>query len=443
MLHDSSIDAWLGRETARAHLQTQRIHPDQSRQWRFDAQGCLAHQTGKFFRVVGIDFFDFVKRRWVTQPIIDQPEVGILCFLVARSEQSWWLLAQAKVEPGNVNGAQLAPTVQATKSNYQRVHGGKSVPYLQTAQHGNPVLYDEFQSEQNSRFLRKRNRNKVVQVERCEPSIDDRFLWLHLMEVLQSLRQSNMVNTDARSVLACWLMTSPQVLRSCLDGFGEFAHSFCDSLEATNSKHSRSRLKDWLDDVNRRWPQRTRPRPLHEMEPSWRWDNGTFVSTAGHVLQVRHLSVRCDTREVSRWDQPILASNSRASLITLIGRINGALHLLLQARQEAGNYRGFELTTTIQVDAWTEMSEQERQYAGLLETQCTTLAKFENSEEGGRFDRCISEYRICWADDVNRFEEGPFHRWVSLRQTALWLQEPNRLTNELRSTLSALLSVGE
>jgi oxidase EvaA len=38
-------------------------------------------------------------------------------------------LLQAKLEPGNINNLQLSPTVQATESNYRRVHGGKKTPF--------------------------------------------------------------------------------------------------------------------------------------------------------------------------------------------------------------------------------------------------------------------------------------------------------------------------
>ena len=37
-------------------------------------------------------------------------------------------LLQAKVEPGNINKIQISPTVQATRSNYLRIHGGKTIP---------------------------------------------------------------------------------------------------------------------------------------------------------------------------------------------------------------------------------------------------------------------------------------------------------------------------
>ena len=33
-------------------------------------------------------------------------------------------------KPGNINNIQLSPTVQATKSNYLRAHGGKKTKFI-------------------------------------------------------------------------------------------------------------------------------------------------------------------------------------------------------------------------------------------------------------------------------------------------------------------------
>ena len=63
-----------------------------------------------------------IGKNW-DQPIIIQNEKGILGILKDSVKNKY--LLQAKVEPGNKNRLQLSPTVQATKSNYQRVHGGK------------------------------------------------------------------------------------------------------------------------------------------------------------------------------------------------------------------------------------------------------------------------------------------------------------------------------
>src|SRR5690349_14894378 len=65
------------------------------------------------------------------QPIINQPEVGILGILAKEFDGVPHFLMQAKVEPGNPRPLMLSPTVQATRSNYTQVHKGAQVKYLE------------------------------------------------------------------------------------------------------------------------------------------------------------------------------------------------------------------------------------------------------------------------------------------------------------------------
>ena len=55
---------------------------------------------------------------------IHQPEIGILGILTRLTGGAREYLMQAKQEPGNVDGAQVSPTLQATFSNYTQAHGG-------------------------------------------------------------------------------------------------------------------------------------------------------------------------------------------------------------------------------------------------------------------------------------------------------------------------------
>lgn len=94
-------------------------------EWEFDpATGNLGHRSGRFFTVCGVRAGEEVR------PIIHQPEIGVLGILVRRIGGVTHCLLQAKMEPGNVNTVQLSPTVQATRSNYTRVHNGSPVRYL-------------------------------------------------------------------------------------------------------------------------------------------------------------------------------------------------------------------------------------------------------------------------------------------------------------------------
>lgn len=159
---------WLAHQNEKQSMKVARIPFNDSREWHFTPdQSKLIHKTGKFFSIEGIaGSTNFAEETHCCQPIINQPEVGILGFLVQKREGILQFLVQAKIEPGNVSGVQIAPTLQATLSNYSRVHHGKNQPFLEyflECDHSQ-VLYDQLQSEQGSRFLKKRNRNMIVQL---------------------------------------------------------------------------------------------------------------------------------------------------------------------------------------------------------------------------------------------------------------------------------------
>ncbi|WP_442816039.1 NDP-hexose 2,3-dehydratase family protein [Streptomyces sp. NBC_01205] len=174
--------------------------------WSFAADtGDLVHRSGGFFRIRGLH----VTRasgpvtQW-SQPIIDQPEIGVLGMLAKKIDGVLCLLVQAKIEPGNINMLQLSPTVQATRSNFLRLHGGATTRYLEyfTEPGRGRVLADVLHSEQGGSFYRKRNRNIIVETDEDVPVHDD-YRSLSVGQIQALLREDNMVNMDARTVLSC------------------------------------------------------------------------------------------------------------------------------------------------------------------------------------------------------------------------------------------------
>src|SRR6185503_1634272 len=112
-------------------------------------------------------------------------------------------LMQAKMEAGNISPVQLSPTVQATKSNYTQVHRGRRPPYLDffLDRSRGRILVDQLQSEQGSFFLRKRNRNMIVETAESVPVLED-FRWMTLGEIKLMLGFDNLVNMDTRTVVS-------------------------------------------------------------------------------------------------------------------------------------------------------------------------------------------------------------------------------------------------
>ena len=196
---------WISRRNREVAVQIDRIPFAEMRGWHFDdATGNLVHDSGRFFSVVGLDVYTNTGTvsRWM-QPILNQPEVGFLGVLCREIDGVAYFLLQAKIEPGNVNCVQLSPTLQATRSNYMCVHGGRTPDYLEFFR-GVPrdrIVLDQLQSEQGARFLRKRNRNMIVRLD-GDIALRDDFRWLTLGQVKELVRKDNVVNMDTRTVLS-------------------------------------------------------------------------------------------------------------------------------------------------------------------------------------------------------------------------------------------------
>ncbi|GAA2690529.1 hypothetical protein GCM10010400_64670 [Streptomyces aculeolatus] len=132
MLPTGDFAAWMDQMRGAHAFRVDRIPFDALDRWSFHPDtGNVVHDSGRFFTVEGLHVTTEAgpHRQW-HQPIIKQAEVGILGILVKEFDGVLHCLMQAKMEPGNPNLLQLSPTVQATRSNYTRVHEGAPVRYL-------------------------------------------------------------------------------------------------------------------------------------------------------------------------------------------------------------------------------------------------------------------------------------------------------------------------
>jgi len=181
----SQVLEWLSGLNSRQYFEVEEVPFANLQQWHFSPQtGDLQHHSGKFFSIRGCRVLDVKtgETLW-DQPIIDQPEVGILGILCKKMDGVLYFLMQAKAEPGNINTYQLSPTVQATRSNFLQVHGGKKTRYLDyfSGERKCRVVIDRYQSEQGARFLGKRNRNLLVLDESgSDVELGENFRWLTL-----------------------------------------------------------------------------------------------------------------------------------------------------------------------------------------------------------------------------------------------------------------------
>ncbi|MBY8870767.1 NDP-hexose 2,3-dehydratase family protein [Micromonospora sp. PLK6-60] len=417
--------------------------------WGFDPEtGNLGHRSGKFFTIEGLavrsDYGPVP--RW-SQPIINQPEIGLCGILVKYFDGVPYCLMQAKMEPGNVNTLQLSPTVQATRSNSSRVHRGGGIRYLEHfvgADRGR-VLVDVLQSEQGSWFYRKQNRNMVVEVT-GEVAPHDDFCWLSLRQVLDLLHVDNLVNMDARTVLSCMPFAPPQRDSGSRHAPQGFRQALARSLDrGAAARHDLGEILSWLTEEKTRREVNTRLIPAREVT-GWRRSDREIAHEAGRHFRVIAVHVEASNREVPSWRQPLLVPSARGVIAFLTKRIEGVLHVLVHARVEPGFIDKVELGPTVQCtpENHTDLpADRQPRYLDYVLAADPARIRFDAllSEEGGRFLDAQNRYLVIEVEEDFPLRAPDGYRWLTIGQLGELLRHGHYVNVQARSLVACLHSL--
>ncbi|MDX2024670.1 MAG: NDP-hexose 2,3-dehydratase family protein [Deltaproteobacteria bacterium] len=445
--------AWFHSKLTVGHFSVVRAPLDQLDMWQFEGdRDVLRHTSGRFFRIEGLRVrTTFGSTPTWDQPIINQPEIGILGILTKVFDGVRYFLMQAKMEPGNVNVLQLSPTVQATKSNFSRVHKGKLPAYLEYfVERGKAkVLIDQLQTEQGGRFLRKRNRNIVIEVNDEVPVHDD-FKWLTLAELRKLLLIDNFVNMDARSVLSTIpMLDDEQLVRLrhtgiegvvANGGLSPLGHSIVQSLcDETDGYRTRDEVISWFTEQLVRYELDVQKVPLSQLDG---WTISDWEITRGpRFFSVIGVRVEAGSREVARWSQPLIADAHIGLLGFVAKKINGILHLLVQAKVEPGHIDVVELSPTVSCSNYAAVAEQERRPAFFDYFIGARAGKIHldvlQSEEGGRFLALQNRNMLVEVGEHEAVDVPDNFLWMTLSQITE-LMRHSMFNIEARSLISGL-----
>ncbi|WP_137988246.1 NDP-hexose 2,3-dehydratase family protein [Streptomyces vilmorinianum] len=420
--------------------------------WYTDpATGDVRHRSGGFFSIEGLRFepSDPGVPAW-TQPIIRQPETGILGVLIKRFDGVPHLLMQAKMEPGNITTLQLSPTVQATFSNYTRVHRGSAVRYIDhflTPGAGDRVHYDALQSEQGSWFLGKRNRNIVVETTADVPVHED-FCWVPRPVMAELLRVENLVNMDSRTVLAGLPDDNGETDETYETGdtddtgdTGDLGERPAPGRAAEKPLHDTAALLHWFTGAKVRHRPERRTIPLSRVG-GWRrdGDRGEIVHEEGRYFRIIGVDVEADSREVPSWSQPMLAPVGRGVIAFVSKEIHGERHLLVQARAEAGTFDAVELGPSVQCNPGN-LAEGARRppYLDAVLGARPEQVLFDtvHSEEGGRFYHAENRYLVVDGTDIP-LDVPEDYTWMTVRQLTRAGRIGNLVDVEARTLLACV-----
>lgn len=437
------IKAWIERRNREVEVKVEKIPFAEMKMWYSESDGSIHHDSGKFFSIVGIDVrTDYGSNNHWQQPIILQPEVGYLGILTKEINGVLYCLMQAKIEPGNVNCVQISPTLQATKSNYSRVHSGKSPHYLEYFVNAKPenIILDQLQSEQGARFMRKRNRNIIIKVDEDVPVLED-FRWMTLGQIKDLMAYDNMVNMDTRTVLS-GLKISDYV--TPLDGMRNMSQFGRDMILSANTNHcfvsTREHLS-WLTNLKARYDLLVNYCPITGM-PEWKKTETEIVREDQKFFRIIGVNVTISNREVSSWCQPLVEPMQQGLCAFIIKKIDGVYHFLVQAKLECGNFDVMELAPTVQCLTGNVYAEniQKPEFADYVLNARKEQTVFDTlqSEEGGRFYKEQNRNLIVEADEDFPLELPERYTWMTLRQIYDFLRFNNYLNIQARSLISAL-----
>lgn len=459
--HTTSIIKWL-EEKKNQRFEVTRVPLSKIDGWYSEeTTGNLRHHSGKFFSIEGIRVETNAGpiKQW-SQPVINQPEIGVLGILTKKFNGILYFLMQAKMEPGNINKVQLSPTVQATKSNYSRVHKGKVTKYLEyfLDKSKSWVLLDQLQSEQGGRFLRKRNRNIIVEVPSNEDiPVEEDFCWLTLGQIKKLLESDNVVNMDTRTVISCIYYNCNGSDSYDINRFDECirysplieARPSAFSMDLLNSAvkkddglHGIDDIRSWFTNLKTRYYLDVDTIPLNNVE-KWKRDEFNIYHEDGSFFRVIGVAVNTDKREVGNWCQPLIEQVESGIVGFIIKKINGILHFLVQAKAEPGNFDILEMAPTVQCITGSyknEKPEDQPKYLEMFLNSASSAIRYRafQSEEGGRFFREQNEYWIIEAGEEFPVEQPDNFIWMTLGQITEFIKYNNYLNVEARGLISCI-----
>jgi oxidase EvaA len=453
-IRTSEIPQWLEDRRKATTVRVKTIPFSQLDQWyEEEGTGNIRHRSGKFFSIEGLH----VSTNWGAvsewcQPIINQPEIGILGIIAKEIDGVLYFLMQAKIEPGNAVPVQLSPTLQATRSNYQQAHKGKRPLYLDyfLDRQSNSVLVDQLQSEQGARFWRKRNRNIIVLVNDDVPVGDD-FCWLTLAQIKSLLAHDNMINMDTRTVVSGLPFGDYQSEVSDFSSVHFDGNSFGRGMLESTLSHDGSvasldDILSWFSHTKSQYDLHATRIPLCNASGWDRTDYGWHHET-DKFFRVVLAQVEISNREVRRWTQPLLQPVQQGLIAFITKRIHGRYHFLVQAKVECGDLDVLELAPTVQCLTGNYRDTKKGSLPFLEYVLAARQSQIRYSallsEEGGRFFCEQNRNLVVEADDA--FEESlpANYHWMTLRQLNFFLKFNNYLNIQARSLLSTIRFIGE
>ncbi len=427
---------WVKKLNNTLTVKVNKISLEDCNPWFYDKnEGCIRNPDGAFFKIYGLKQ-TCGNKIILEQPVIVQNEIGFLGIITCKINGTWHYLMQAKVEPGNPNCVQIAPTLQATKSNFMRKHGGKAPKYLEYFLNVKTenIIVDQIQSEQSSRFFKKRNRNIIIKTNEIIKESDN-FKWMTLKQIKDLMKYDNLVNMDTRTVISCipYIITNPDE---------DVPYNNKPYLYKNIYAMERKTIVELYNSINNHKmfsETKTNLVKLSELK-TWAMKPKELVCKKPFSFKTIFCDVTIEGREVTHWKQPLIASIGKALYGLLCCKDNGIIKFLVKICPEAGCFDSVEIGPTIQNEYNMKIKEnsvQELFKQKLIDKQ-NIIIDCTLSEEGGRFYHDANRNVIIMIDkkEIKKLPSG--YVWCDYGTINILTQINNCLNIQLRNLISLL-----
>ena len=361
----------------------------------------ISHSSKKFFNIIGLRVTsNFYRHKTWDQPIIYQNEAGILGIIRRNFGKQPEYLMKANLEPGNINKLQISPTVQATKSNYTRVHGGKKIDYLNYFLKMKKWIVNTKQSEQGFNYLLKKNNNILIK-SNVKIKAHNPYKWIKRDDLISMIKKKNILNMQTLSVFSCSISK--------------------DSYDRPII--SLAKINQWIKKMNRKYYIKVKKINLISMK-NWIFDKKKIYHNKNSYFAIIGIDVFAKSREVSHWSQPIIQHSSTHFAGFITKRFNSTIHYLVKFIVEPG-YKSGSITCSVKTSNIVNFKKNKN-----LSTKSKLLLKkyFFNkknssikydgiqSHEGGRFYKSQIRYMVIEINNKQDIKLDENYKWISQNQ---------------------------
>jgi oxidase EvaA len=437
-----SILSWIDERKRNLEIVIKKIPFEQCKNWTYDiTTGTIHNSDNTFFSISG--FCSKIGEMTIEQPIIIQNEIGYLGILCRPIQGVLHFLMQAKVEPGNINAIQISPTIQATKSNFTQKHGGNSPAYLNYFLDAQPfqIVVDQIQSEQSSRFHKKRNRNIIVLLEEeSDIPVLPSHRWMTLGQIKALMRFDNLVNMDTRTVISC----IPYLLMNhSSDMITKYDNMICDTV-LLKSIFTPPDLKSFVNIFSKM----NNYKMFHDDNAGlidlfsmtqWKMENDAFTFNFHSSFKIVFCDISIEGREVQQWCQPLFEAVGKCTFGLFCCDDENVRKFLIKMTPEIGCFDKIEIGPTIQKEPMSTFNDEvSTLFFSKTEKNEGILFDSVLSEEGGRFFHEENRNIIIIIDKNEISSISEDYLWCDFATINVLMQFNNCLNIQLRNLLSLL-----